>query len=251
MRRLLLVVLAALLLPAAAQAKEITGLAVCGPSECEDADVGGFGHAAPFGGDSTGPPRGPYYRLALNVDGQPSGWGLFYEPTSGLAAREDNPGTWVWSRLAPKLATAVKDAAKRVEPFPAPRVTGARVGAERVHGDASTYAALLRVDGPPVVPKTSEDAVPITLTANAPNPWTEVTLLWYPHDRVLFRSPGTYVRLADGISDDVDAARPLGSGGGTTVPWIPIAVALAGALALLLLGLRRATRPAPKPVAAP
>ena len=57
MRRLLLVVLAALALPAAAHAKEITGLAVCGPADCEDADVSGFGHNAPFGGDSANRPR--------------------------------------------------------------------------------------------------------------------------------------------------------------------------------------------------
>src|SRR5215211_4755692 len=193
MRRLLLVVLAALVLPAAAQAKEITGFAVCGPSECEDADVSGFGHAAPFWDETNGPRPGRYYRLDLEVDGQSSGWPLFYEPVSGLVAREDRPGTWIWSRLAPPLAMAAKDAAKRVKAFPAPRVTGARVGSKRVSG--STYAALLRADGPLVIPKTSEDAVTIALVASAPNPWTQVGLLWYPEDKVLFRSPGTYVRL--------------------------------------------------------
>src|SRR3954469_18654562 len=149
MRRLLLVVLAALVLPAAAQAKEITGLAVCGPSECEDADISGFGHAAPFGGDANGPSPGRFYRLDLSVDGESAG-PLFYEPVTGLAAREDRPGIWVWSRLAPPLATATKEAAKRVEAFPPPRVTGARVGSKRVPDDSSTYVALLRVDGPPV-----------------------------------------------------------------------------------------------------
>jgi len=43
MRAVLPVVLAALLMPAAAQAKEITGLSVCGPSGCEEANVAGFG----------------------------------------------------------------------------------------------------------------------------------------------------------------------------------------------------------------
>ena len=249
MRRLLLVFLTALVLPAAAHAKEVTGLAVCGPAECEDADVSGFGHAAPFGGDTNAPPPGKYHRLDLEVDGESSGWGLFYDPATGLVAREDRPGTWVWSRLAPSLAKAVKDAAQGVEPFSAPRVTGARVGSKRVSG--STYAALLRADGPPVIPKTSEDAVMIELTANRPNPWTQTWLLWYPQDKVLFRSPGTYVRLPDGIAADIDGARPLGSGDGSIVPWLPIGVALAGALLLLVNALRRTVRPAPKPVAAP
>jgi hypothetical protein len=195
MRRLLLVVVAALVLPAAAQAKELTALAVCGPGDCRDVDVSGFGHDAPFASDTNGPAPGPYHRLDVEVDGQSSAWGLFYDPGTGLVAREDRPGTWVWSRLAPSLAESVKDTAKRVQPFPAPRVSGARVGSKRVSG--STYAALIRADGPFVVPQTSEDAVTI----------------------------------------------PLGAGpeGGTHVPWIPIGVAAAGVLILLVLARRRAS----------
>jgi len=252
MRRLLLVIVAALTLPAAAHAKEITGLAVCGPADCEEADVSGFGHDAPFGGDSVGPPPGRFYRLQLEVDGQTDAFGgLYYAPVSGLVAREDRPGVFVWSRLAPPLASAVKEAAKRVEPFAAPRVTGARVGGKAVAGDASSYGALLDVTGTPAIPKSSANAVDIALEAIAPNPWTAVKLLYYPEDDVLFRSPGTYVRLPNADAADVEAARPLGDGGGTTVPWIAIAVGLAAGLALLLLARRRVLRPAPKPAAAP
>jgi hypothetical protein len=238
MRRLLLIVLAALVLPSVAYAKEVTALAVCGPAECEDADVSGFGHEAPFGDDTSAPPPGNFHRLDLEVDGESSGWGLFYDSATGLVAREDRPGTWVWSRLAPSLAKAVKGAAQGVVPFSAPRVTSARVGSKRVSG--STYAALLRAEGPFHVPQTSEDAVMIALTADRANPWTQAWLLWYPQDKVLFRSPGTYVRLPDGIAADIAAARPLGVGDGSIVPWLPIGVALAGALVLLVLALRRA-----------
>jgi hypothetical protein len=241
MRRILVVVLAALVLPAAAQAKEITGLAVCGPTACEDADVAGFGHEPPFGGDSAGPPAGRFYRLELSADGQADPFGgLYYEPVSGLVARQDRPGTFVWSRLAPQLASSVKDAAKLVRPFAAPLVTGARVGGRQVAGDASTYGALLRVDGPPALPKTSADAVGIALEATAPNPWTEVTLLYYPQDNVLFRSPGTYVALPQSDAADVEAARPLGGGDSRKIVLlVPVGTAIAGALLLLAWGRRR------------
>ena len=250
MRRVLVVLVAALVVPAAAQAKEITSLAVCGPATCEDADVAGFGHDAPFGGANKGPPPGRFYVLEFVADGQRAGWPIYYEPTSGLAAIEEGAGTFVWRPLAPKLATVVRETARRVDAFPVPRVTGARVGGTTVAGDAASYSSLLRVGGQPVVPKTSAGALTIALQSPHPNPWTEVKLLWYAEDKVLFRSPGTYVRLPDGIADDVDAARPVGGGGRTTVPWLPIAVALAGALLLLALALRRTVRPAPKPAAA-
>jgi hypothetical protein len=42
-----------------------------------------------------------------------------------------------------------------------------------------------------------------------------------------------------------------GGGGGTMVPWIVIAVALAGAFLLLVVALRRNLRPTPKAAAAP
>jgi len=241
MKRLLLVIVAALVLPAAANAKEITGLAVCGPADCEDADVSGFGHSGPFAGDTIGPPPGSFYRLELGVDGQTDAFGgLYYAPVSGLVAREDRPGVFVWGRLAPPLASAVKEAANHVQPFQAPRVTGARVGGKAVSGNASSYSALLHVDGPLAIPTTSSNAVEIALRATAPNPWTATKLLYYPEDNVLFRSPGTYVRLPEPEAADVEAARPLGSGGGgTIVPWIPLGTAIAGVLLLLGLGLRR------------
>jgi hypothetical protein len=251
MRRTFVLVLAMLAFPGAAHGKELTGLAVCGQTTCDEADVAGFGDAAPFGDPSAGPPPGRFYVLEFIADGQKAGWPIYYEPVSGLAAIEEGAGTFVWRRLAPELAAAVKESAKTVAPFPTPRVTGARVGGRTVAGDAASYAALLDVGGPPVVPKTSAGAVTIALQAPDANPWTEVKLLWYPEDEVLFRSPGTYVGLADGIAADVDAARPLGDGGGTTVPWIAIAVALAGALSLLMLAVRRTLRPAPKPLPAP
>jgi hypothetical protein len=243
MKRLLAVFFAALALPAAAQAKEINALAVCGADACEDVDMAGFGHRDPIAGDSAtadGPPPSDFLRIDFTVDGQVGAFTVFYEPNSGLVAIESRPGTVEWARLEPRIATAVKDAAKRLEPFPAPRVTGVRVGEEAVQGDPGSYLGLLTLEGEYVLPKTSRDAKGIRFETLDPNPWTAVTVLYYPEDDVIFRR-GTFVKLPVGLAADIRAARGLGTGGGTTVPWLPIGVALAGAALLVALFVRTRT----------
>lgn len=249
MKRVLAVIVAALALPAAAQAKEINGLAVCGPNSCEDVDMAGFGHRDPIAGDSAtdaGPPPSDFLRVDFTVDGQRGAFQVFYEPRSGLVATILPRGHVEWARLAPGIAGAVKEAAKRVQPFPAPRVTGARIGARVMKGDPSSYLSLLTIEGADVVPKTAIGSRAVTLEAAAPNPWTEIALLYYPQDDVLLRG-STFVKLPADLAADIEAARLLGPGepepGGTSVPWLPIGVALGGALLLVALFLRaKATR---------
>ena len=238
MRKLLAVVAAALALPAAAQAKEITGLAVCGPDDCEHAKITGFGHRDPIGGVATAPPLSQFLRIDFYSDVDAAGFSLFYEPVSGLVATEGQFRRLVWARLAPPIAAAVEEAAARVEPFPAPRVTGARIGARRVTGDPSSYLSLLTVEGPSVAPKTASAGLPIVIETAEPNPWTVPGLLYYPDDDVLQRS-GTLVKLPAWLAADIEAGRSLGGeGGAARVPWLPIAVALVGTAALVALFLR-------------
>jgi hypothetical protein len=260
MKRLLAALVVVLALPAAAQAKEINALAVCGPDACEDVDMTGFGHHDPIAGDSAtqaGPPASDFLRIDFTVDGQAGAFSVFYEPRSGLVALEGRPGHVEWARLDPRIATAVKDAAKRVETFPAPRVTGVSVGDREVAGDPSSYLPLLTLEGAFVLPKTNEDAVSIQFEATDPNPWTEATILYYPRDEVILRG-GTFVKLPGGLAADIQAARALGTAsGGTTVPWLPIGVALAGAVLLVAVfvqtkvGRRRALVAASVPTVPP
>jgi hypothetical protein len=251
MRRLLIAVLVVLALPAAAQAKEITGFALCGPNGCEKADVAGFGHRPPFTQEGQAAP-GPtaFYRLDFTVDGQ-SAFSSYYESRSGLATFEDGPGHVVWTRLAPRLATAAKEAAKHVEAFPAPRVTGARVGGRRVTDDPASYARLLNIAGPIAVPRTNSGSMGISLEARDPNPWTSVMLLYYPADNILFRDTSTFIKIPAALAADIEAARPLGSGGGPGVPWITIAISSAGALLLAGILIRILRRRAPRGEVAP
>ncbi len=241
MKTVLAALVVVLVLPAAAQAKEINALAVCGPNSCEDVDMAGFGHRDPIAGDSTtqdGPPPSDFLRIDFTVDGQKAAFSVFYEAGSGLVALEGRPGHVEWARLDPRIATAVKDAAKRVESFPAPRITGVSVGDREVAGDPSSYLPLLTLEGAFILPKTNEDAVSIRFEATDPNPWTQASIAYYPRDEVILRG-GTFVKLPNALAADIQAARTLGTGGGgTTVPWLPIGVALAGAVLLIALFLR-------------
>ena len=244
MKRLLALIAVALALPAAAQAKEINALVLCGPTSCEDVDVAGFGHNDPIAGASAtqdGPPPSDFLRLDFTVDGQEAAFSVFYEPDSGLVSVEGLAHSLEWAPLAPPIAIAVKEAAKRLETFPAPRVTGVKVGARTVKGDASSYLALLTVEGPFALPKTKRDAEGIRFVTDHPNPWTRNSILFYPEDEVILRE-GTFVKLPAGLAADIAAARPLGTGGDeTSIPWLPIAVALLGAALLVALFLRTRT----------
>jgi len=239
MKRLLAVIAVALVVPAAAQAKEVTGFALCGPEECERVNLAGLGGHDPIDGASArrdGPPPSRFYRLDLFFDADAAGFSTFYEPKAGLVATAGAGNALMWARLMPGAATAIEQAARRVEPFPAPTFTEAQVGDRFVQGDS--YARLLVLQGASVVPKSSIDAEVIQLVPDQPNPWTRTRLVYYPSDDVILRG-ADFVKLPADLAADIAAARPLGTvGDGTSIPWLPIGVALLGAALLVAVFLR-------------
>jgi len=241
-RRLLVGLVAALLLPAAAQAKGLSSLAVCGPDGCQVAESFGSDQVFDMTTSTKAPPPGPYYELRLSFEHGGESRGIYYEPRSGLVSYSESFGVPAWAPLVPRVATAVKDAAERVEAYPTPRLTGVSVGDRRVRGDTSTYLALFGVKGPFVVPGPRAGLDWIHFESPHPNPWTTTPLAFYPRDGVLLTG-STYVKLPTAMAADIVAARQIGDGpdGGTHVPWIPIGVAAAGVLILLGLALRRAS----------
>jgi hypothetical protein len=231
-----------LLVPAAAQAKGLSRVKVCGPDECRDAGVVPFGAEEPIDTSQSGlaPAPGPYYELRLSFEHGGQSQGIFYEPRSGLASYAEDFGTTVWASLAPPFAGAVKHAARNIEAFPAPRLSAVYVGDRRVAGDPSTYLALFEAKGPFVVPDARAGFEWIRFESTDANPWTQTPLAFYPQDGVLLTGP-RYVKLEAGLAADIAHARPLGggAGGGTTTPWIALGTAVTGLLILLLIGLRR------------
>ena len=245
MKRLAAAVLAALVLPAAAQAKGVTAMELCGADGCGKIAIpGGVGRDdEPFdiarGGPA--PMPAPYYELRLTFEhGAGHSRGIYYEPRSGLVSYSESYGVTQWAPLEPPFREAVEEAAKRVEPYPTPRITAAYVGGRRVSGDASTYLRLYGVKGPFVVPDTAGDLEWIRLESPDANAWTTTPFAFYPRDGVLLTG-AKYVKLPAALAADIAAARPLGSSPAPAarLPWIVIGTAIAGLLVLVGIALRR------------
>ena len=251
MKRLLLAVLIALAVPGTAEAKELTGFKLCGPDGCAGGKLSGFGHDGPFdpaGAGHAPPPPGEYYTLLLEVDGLTDAWTVYYEPRTGLAAYTTEQAWMVWSRIAPKLAGLVKEAAKEVTPFPRPTVSRVRIAGREVTGDLDSYLQLFELEGPFAVQGGSESDV-INLEAVRANPWTDAQLLYYPQDDIVQISAARTIRVSADIAADIEARRPLaGDDGLPVLPIVTLAAAalgLAAIAAVLAAALRE--RPAPTP----
>jgi hypothetical protein len=233
MKRLLALIAVALALPSAAAGKGPISAALCGPDVCRDIGRLDMGPAGLFDTSRTlaPPPPAPYYELRLDFGRGQHSSGIYYEPRSGLVSYSEDFGSTAWAPLAD---TSLRETAEQLRPYPAPRVTAAWVGDRRVSGDPGTYLRLLTLKGPFMSPDWLSDSVEIRLESPSPNPWTSPALVYYPSDRVLL-VPGTTrrVQVPGAVAADLAAARAFGdSAGRTTLPWIALAVALAGLLAL-------------------
>jgi hypothetical protein len=251
MRLSIILVVAFLAFVGSAQAKSLTGIEVCGDSDCASASISGF-DKSPFDDGSAGQPPpaiGPFYRIVFDVDGhRETTWRVYYEPRSGLGAVRTESGSSMWLRFDQELAPIAKRLARRVAPLPTPPVDSVTIDARRVAGDPASYLQLFAAANLHDRPL-SNQTVPIRIDSQLPNPWTEEPLLrYYPEENIVQVSPGAFVRLDVDLAADVEAARELGADG-RGVPW----AAVAGAIAAVLLAVvavgwwprRRLMRPRP------
>jgi hypothetical protein len=243
MRLTAILVIAVLVSAGAAQAKGLTGVEVCGKSDCAAATISHF-DKPPFDEASAGqlpPAVGPFYRIVFEVEGhREDTWRVYYDPRSGLGAVPTELGSTMWLRFARELAPTVMELARRVAPFPAPPVESATIGGRAVQGNPGSYLQLFsdanRDDRP-----LGHETVPIRIDSPLPNPWTEQPLLrYYPEEHVVQLGPGSYVRLDDDLAADVEAARELALDD-SGFPWALVAGALAAA-ALAVVGAARLPR---------
>jgi hypothetical protein len=256
-KRLVLLFLVALAIPATAQAKEPIEISVCGESGCSAASNPIARHHDPFGGSGVGatqaPPPGPYYRLDL-TSGDES-WSIFYVPAARVLAIPDDRGWPDWLTMGGPGASVVRRLAQGVEPFNRPIVSEALLNSRPLPGDPTSYLALLEIDGRFDLPE--GESVPLELRSDQPSPWTNIIYPYYPEDGVLLRATGSFVRLPPMLVSDLDSslgaerrekavppsAMRSDQGG---LPWLWLALGLAlgllAAAAAALLARRRAAR---------
>jgi hypothetical protein len=220
----------ALAWPAAAAAKELHSVSVCGPSGCATLAAGPQlrALASTLG---TQPhsvlrsvPLSQYYRVDLRIRGdhEIGHFGFFFVPPNLLRPAEGDGVDTPFNALPPAAARVLSSLAARVGAFPAPRVVEARVDGERV-GDPGRYGALFHAL-PPADGLAANASVQILLTPDRPNPWfrTGRPLLYAPDRRVLVLDRPLHVpdELADAIARDAHLRSTASSG----VSWPGVAI---------------------------
>lgn len=153
MRRLLLISLAVLLVPAApAAAKGLKWVEVCGPAECHrvpghriEGEVVIFPPWVMSGAPDDPPAEaGRWLRVRVAVDGTRRRMRSVVIPALGYAGGDQGGGYgFVWERLGRDARATYRRLARGVERYPAATVPG--LGAARAEGSAAERPAALTV----------------------------------------------------------------------------------------------------------
>jgi hypothetical protein len=177
-------------------------------------------------------------------EGDAEQWSIYLVPSSNVLAVPLESGSTNYHPVFGRARTLLRRLATRVEPFPAPVLTGATVDGRTVSGDPSTYLQLFDAESAGAAITGDEEWLPIELASRTKSPWTNdaVYVAYSPSAKLLRRGTET-IRLPDRLAADVEAARALGDGG-AGVPWLLVAglAAAAGAVAAAFAGLRRVRR---------
>ena len=214
---------AVLLVPATAQAKEISKLSICGPSSCTSiTDVTLLQQwMQADNGQSTGPSEvTPFVRLETTVSAAPGEtfeggktsitWSDFYIPTAGVIRGTSESNVATWTRLGSRAAEILSTAAKGVTPFPAPVITRATVG-RRQATDPGSYSTLFEHSW-----KSSHGWASswtrIRLQSDPASPWTDGrnVLLFSAKRRLLVRD-GETVKVPGPVARQLSRAQSLNS----------------------------------------
>ena len=250
MKRLLLVLAAALAVPSTAAAKEVQSVSVCGANGCKTV----AGAVAPFrdtfeGQGTANEPRtilgavpvSQFYKVGIRIRGDATHtfsivmW--YVRPDlirfgGGLRDTLSEP----WKQVPASLAAQLESAAVSLEPYPAPRVMKAYVNDRQVANPRTYIGLFSNLSSTDATTDSGKGFVNIALTPDRQNPWfaSGVSLLYLNSAQALFLAKPLKVddKLAQRIAQDARMPNPVRSSGwhpvklGILIGWIPIAVAV-------------------------
>jgi hypothetical protein len=236
MRKIILVLVVALVAAAPASAKEIVGLTVCGASGCETERgpaISSTLHEGPMGplagtGEAVAPATpGAWYRgyVLLGDHGKVFGrLPFYYVPGGGLIVQPGQGAqTTTWQKADPTWLSPIERLAARVEPFPTPTIVRVSLNGENAT-DPQSYLALYSAGSKAKTYPKSAEATQIVLESKRRSPWTDGNnLILYPKEHLLVRD-GQMVSIPAAMSSAVAAHASLADDG-RTIPWTTIAVA--------------------------
>jgi hypothetical protein len=212
-----LAVSAAVVLPAAATAKQLSSFSACGASGCSEvtdaAELRTLIHAVEGQREPVHiptPAPASFVRLDFRFKGDNGTNGptvsQYYVPSRGAILLQTGPDAWTWVRAGSQRP--VFDRARRgLEPFPTPTISRVTVGHDVVLDTTRLFSAKATTYTVPDEP----DWVPVRIQTNRPSPWSApaATLEYSPSTHVLWR--GTeFVKLSTAVT-----SRQSGS-----FPWI-------------------------------
>jgi hypothetical protein len=119
-----LALLAALALPTAAGAKEVSSLSVCGPGSCHMIKDRAAMREFPGGGYETLAPKsgGAFYKVNAHMrhEGEDAGgYTVLYVPSVGLLRADSDSPRYKWLEPAAATASALRRAVRGLRPYPA------------------------------------------------------------------------------------------------------------------------------------
>ena len=241
MKKVLLLVAAALVLAPAAPAKELLGMQLCGASGCatdKDKSLAGLMRSGPLGGDGQAiAPAAPgkWYRVYALAGDHGKVYGkmpLYWVPSGdSLVLPGDNAQTPTWQRPNANWRAVLTRLAAKVEPFAAPTLTAVRLNGDAA-SDPQSYLSLFTVGEKATTYPKDVDSIQIVLESKRRTPWTDGNYLaLYPKSNLLVRDGQLVsipVTVSDAVVDGVSLDRR------DAFPWISLLVGLA--VIVLVLG---------------
>jgi hypothetical protein len=233
--------------PAAATAKELKQIKLCGESDCTTVTDRETLRLVPMGGDTPGapPPAAAFYRVESTVDAesQTIRFRSYYVPSSNmLAFFERGYGMRWFPIVGPAAQELMRKLVEGLTPLAAPKLTRVTVGGKPV-ADPASYLQLTSVRSNGLAVLKDADWMQVELRSTRPTPWTigPSSLSYSPSANVLQRG-ADMVQLPGSLAERIEARESLAASS-SGFPWryvvlaaaLLIAAAAAGIFALVAL----------------